>query len=149
MALNPNHTFDELDRVKCAIVEKNCTPERVDFIKTILEHNRFTVVVAKTPPPKAAAPKQVPKPAAAPPPVEGEAPVAAEPPPPSPPAEPEAPAPPPPPDTYTVGVTDVSFSPINAVFNRELKTLTGDVVTSDFWKQREAAPKDDEWYWKK
>jgi hypothetical protein len=46
-------------------------------------------------------------------------------------------------------VTDVSFSPTNAVFNRELKTLKGAVVTSDFWKQREAAPKEDEWYWAK
>ena len=150
MALNPNHSFDDLDGIKCAIVEKNCTPERVDFIKGLLEHNRFTVVVVKSPPPKAAAKPAPPKPAPPPPPADGEAPIAAAPPPPPPPpAEPEVPAAPPPPDTYTAGVTDVSFSPTNAVFNRELQTLAGDVVTSDFWKQREAAPKEDEWYWRK
>ena len=143
MALNPNHSFDDLEGVKCAIVEKNCTPERADFIKKILNHNGFTVVIVKSPPPKAAAKPAPPKPAA--PPVEGTvtdatAPLA--------PATPEPPAPPPPPDTFTVGVTDVTFSPTNAVFNRELLTLDGKVVTSAFWKQLEAAPKEDEWYWK-
>lgn len=149
MALNPNHSFDDLDGIKCAIVEKNCTPERVDFIKGLLEHNGFTVVVVKSPPPKVAAKPAPPKPVAPPPPAEGEAPIAAVPPPPPPNPEPEAPAPPPPPDTFTVGVTDVSFSPINAVFNRELLTIEGAVVTSSFWKQLEAAPTADEWYWRK
>lgn len=70
---------------------------------------------------------------------------------PSPPAK-GAPAPaegetPPPPEHFTVGVTDVSFSPINAVFNRSLKTRAGKVVTKDYWKQRETEPQPDEWYW--
>ena len=139
MALNPNHSFEDLDGVKCAIVEKNCTPERVEFIKELLTYNGYTIVVVKSPPPKAAAPKPAPKPAA--PAAEGE--------PAPPPPAPEPPPPPPPPDTYTVGVTDVTFSPVNAVFNRELKTKQNEVVTSDYWKQREAAPQEDEWYWKK
>ena len=143
MALNPNHAFEDLGDTKCAIVEKNCTPQRTDFLKTILEHNSFNVVVVKSPPPKAAKPAPVPKPAAPTPPVEGVEPVA------SPPPAPEAPAPPPPPDTFTVGVTDLTFSPINAVFNRELKTLDGKVVTSNFWKQLETEPQEEEWYWKK
>jgi len=147
MALNPNHTFEDIGEVKCSIVEKNCTPERVDFLKKLLEHNGFTVVVVKSPPPKAAAKPAPPKPAVPPPPADGSAPAAqAAPPPPPPPAEP---APPPPPDTYTVGVTDLTFSPINAVFNRELQTFDGAVVTSAYWKQLEAAPKLDEWYWRK
>ncbi|MEI8278387.1 MAG: hypothetical protein WCG87_01415 [Bacteroidota bacterium] len=128
MALNPNHAFEDLEDIKCAIVEKNCTPQRVDFLKRLLEHNGFKVVVVKSPPPKTAA-----KPAA---------------------PNPENPdavveAPPPPPETFTVGVTDVTFSPTNAVFNRELKTERGQVVTSAYWKQQESAPKADEWYWKK
>lgn len=127
MALNPTHTFEDLDGVKCAIVEKNCTPDRVDFLKNLLEHNRFTVMVVKSPPPKAAPAK----------PVTVENPDASPPPP-----------PPPLPETFTVGVTDVTFSPINAVFNRELKTPQGQIVTSNYWKQREDAPKKDEWYWK-
>lgn len=137
MALNPNHAFEDLGEVKCSIVEKNCTPERTDFLKRLLEHNGFTVVVVKSPPPKVAA-KPAPKPAT--PVAEGEAP-------PPPPAEP--PPPPPPPDTYTVGVTDLVFNPINAVFNRDLKTFDGKVVTKDYWKQREESPKEEEWYWRK
>ncbi len=137
MALNPNHTFEDLGEVKCAIVEKNCTPERVAFIKKLLEHNGYEVVVVKSPPPKTAA-KPAPKPA---PPAEGTAPEAA--------APPQPAEPPPPPDTYTVGVSDLTFSPINAVFNRELKTESGAVVTSAYWKQQEATPKVDEWYWQK
>ena len=145
MALNPNHTFEDLGEVKCSIVEKNSTPERVDFIKKLLEFNGFTVVVVKSPPPKAAKPAAPPKPAS-PPPADGAAPEAAAPAPPPPPA---APAPPPPPDTFTVGVTDLTFSPINAVFNRELNMPDGTIVTSAYWKQQEAAPKVDEWYWSK
>ena len=58
MAINKNHEFEELDGVKCGIVEKNVKPERVTFLKKLLEYNGFTVVVVPTPPPKAAlAPK--------------------------------------------------------------------------------------------
>jgi hypothetical protein len=135
MALNPNHSFEDLGEIKCAIVEKNCTPGRVDFLKALMEHNGFTVVVVKSPPPKAAKPAPA-KPATVAP--TGDAAPAI-----------EAPAPPPPPDTFTVGVTDVTFSPINAVFNRELKTFDGQVVTSNYWKQMETEPKENEWYWKK
>jgi hypothetical protein len=144
MALNPNHTFEDLGEVKCAIVEKNCAPERVNFLKELLEHNGFNVVVVKSPPPKAAAKPAPPKPVAPPLPEGSVSPEAAAPAPP-----PAIPEPPPPPDTFTVGVTDLTFSPINAVFNRELKTVDGDVVTSDYWKQRENAPREEEWYWRK
>lgn len=129
MALNPNHAFEDLGEVKCAIVEKNCTPARTEFLKSILEYNGFEVVIVKSPPPKAAA-----KPAAPAENAEG--------------AE-AAPQPPPPPDTYTVGVTDLSFSPINAVYNRELRTPEGTVVTADYWKQREEVVGDRKWYWQK
>ena len=70
MALNKNHEFEELDGVKCGIVEKNVKPERVAFLKALLEYNRYTVIVVPSPAPKAA---PAPKPA------EGE--VAAAPPP--------------------------------------------------------------------
>ena len=130
MALNPNHTFEDLGDKKCSIIEKNCTPERADFLNKLLTYNGFEVVVVKSPPPKAA------KPAAP----------AAE----VTPADvPVAEAAPMPPDTFSVGVTDLSFNPVNAVFNRDLNTPEGAVVTSDYWKQKEAAPKADEWYWKK
>jgi hypothetical protein len=120
MAINKNHEFEELEGVKCAIVEKNASAERVAFLKNLLEQNRYTVVVTASPPPKAApAPK----------PVEGEA----------------APAPveaPPPPSTFTVGVTDVTFNPTNAIFGRLLKTKNGHVVTLAYWKQEEQSSDD-------
>ena len=62
MAINKNHEFEELDGVKCAIVEKNASKERVAFLKELLEYNNFKVVVVPSPPPKAAPP---PKPATA------------------------------------------------------------------------------------
>jgi hypothetical protein len=55
MAINQNHPFEELDGVKCAVVERNVMPERVEFLRTLLEHNKFQVVVIPSPPPKAAA----------------------------------------------------------------------------------------------
>ena len=35
MAINKNHEFEELDGVKCGIVEKNVLPGRVEFLKNI------------------------------------------------------------------------------------------------------------------
>lgn len=124
MALNPNHTFEELGETKCSIVEKNCSTERVEFLKKLLEHNHFTVIVVKSPPPKAPA-----KPATT------EETGSTE----------KTPIPP---ETFTVGVTDLTFNPINAIYNRELKTSEGKVVTPAYWKQAETISKEDSWYWK-
>ena len=55
MAINKNHEFEELGGVKCAIVEKNASQERVDFLKSLLEYNGFTVIVVASPPAKVAA----------------------------------------------------------------------------------------------
>jgi hypothetical protein len=58
MAINQNHPFEELDGRRCAVVERNVSPERVEFLKYILEGNGYTVMVVPSPPPKAApAPK--------------------------------------------------------------------------------------------
>ena len=117
MALNKNHEFEELDGVKCGIVERNVKPERVTFIKELLEYNGYTVVTVPTPAPKAPA---------APAPKEGEA---------------AAPLPPPPPapETFTVGVTDYTFNTINAIFGRMLKTKDGHIVTQAYWQQKEVS----------
>lgn len=125
MAINKNHEFEELDGIKCGIVEKNVSPERVEFLKKILEYNRYTVVVVPSPPPKA-----VPAPAAKPA-TEGEALPAPEP------AAPPAPA------TFTVGVTDYTFNTINAIFGRLLKTLEGHVVSLAYWQQKENTSNDE------
>lgn len=129
MAINKNHEFEELDGVKCAIVEKNASAERVAFLKNLLEQNRYTVIVTASPPPKAA---PAPKPVEARPDDsvgQGEAPAAPV----------EAP---PPPSTFTIGVTDVTFNPTNAIFGRLLKTKNGQVVTLSFWKQEEQSNDD-------
>ena len=130
MALNPNHTFEDLGDKKCSIVEKNCTPDRADFLNKLLTYNGFEVVVVKSPPPKAAKPATPIAESA-----NADVPVGVETSPPL--------------DTYSVGVTDLTFNPANAVFNRDLKTPKGDVVTSAYWKQLESATKIDEWYWKR
>lgn len=127
MAINKNHEFEELNGVKCGIVEKNVSPERVEFLKKLLQYNRYTVVVVPSPAPKAApAPK----------PVAGE--------------EAAPPLPPPPaPTTFTVGVTDYTFNAINAIFGRMLKTPDGHIVTQAYWQQKEAVSHDEIPYYEK
>lgn len=119
MAINKNHEFEELNGVKCGIVEKNASAERVEFLRKILEFNRYEVVVVPSAPPKAApAPKTE----------DGS----------------EAAAPPPPPPTsFTIGVTDYTFNPINAIFGRLLKLPNGQIVTQAYWLQKDAVNNDE------
>jgi hypothetical protein len=135
MAINKNHEFEELGGVKCAIVEKNSSKDRVAFLKDLLETNNFEVVVVPSPPPKAAA--TAPKPAA---PADPNAP-----------AQPpiETPLPPPPPETFTVGVTNLAFNPTNAIFGRLLRTKDGHIVTQAYWYQKESSSHDEIPYYEK
>lgn len=121
MAINQNHLFEELNGVKCAVVEKNVAAERVEFLRRLLEFNKYTVVVVPSPPPKAAA-GGVPAGGT-------DAAVAA--------------AAPPAPETFTVGVTDVMFNPVNAIFGRLLKTPEGHIVTLAYWQQKEKESNDE------
>lgn len=116
MAINKNHEFEELNGVKCAIVEKNVSEERAEFLNDLLTLNKYNVVIIASPPPKAA---------------------------PAPVATVDATASTIPPATYTVGVTDVTFNAINAIFGRLLKTKNGRVVTLAFWQQKEVEAHDD------
>ena len=130
MAINKNHEFEELDGVKCGIVERNASAGRVAFLKNLLEYNHFSVVVVPTPPPKVAA-----VPAAKP--AEGaETPTTIV----------EAiPAP----ETFTVGVSDYTFNPINAIFGRSLKTPDGHIVTLAYWEQEDKMSNDEVPYYEK
>lgn len=119
MAINKNHEFEELDNVKCAIVERNAGHERVAFLKQLLEYNGYTVVVQAAAPPKPAA-----APAAAAEETVVEIPPAAA------------------PELFTIGVTDVMFNPTNAIFGRLLHTPGGQVVTLAYWKQKDQTPND-------
>jgi len=119
MALNKNHEFEELDGVKCGIVERNVTPERLPFIKNILEYNGFTVVAIPSPPPKVAAAVKTEDTTATPEPVITL------------------------PERFTVGVTDYTFNTINAIFGRLLKTPDGHIVTLAYWQQKEKVNDDE------
>ncbi|HEX5002442.1 MAG TPA: hypothetical protein VFW78_08085 [Bacteroidia bacterium] len=113
MAINKNHLFEDLEGVKCAIVESGVSETRKDFLKSLLETNGYKVVVSA----------EIPKTAA-------------------PPADTETPQTPAP-STYKIGVTDVSFNSTNAIFGRLLKTKNGKVVTMAYWQQKEAVSHDD------
>jgi hypothetical protein len=123
MAINQNHLSEELNGIKCSIVERNVAPARVEFLRGILEYNGFTVVVVGSPPPKAVAVA-----------AGGVA---------SAPAGDIAATAPPAPETFTVGVTDTMFNPVNAIFGRLLRTRDGHVVTLAYWQQTEAASRDE------
>lgn len=113
MAINKNHEFEELNGIKCGIVEKNVSPARLSFLKELLEYNGFEVIAIPSPPPKAA-PAPVAK--------EGETPAII--------LEPvQAP------ETYTVGVSDYTFNPTNALYGRLLRTRDRKVVTVAYWNQ--------------
>ena len=116
MAINKNHLFEDLNGVKCAIVETNISTARAEFLKSLLEYNRYTVVMAAAPPPKTAP--------APPPPAEGEPPVT-------------APASPTVEEKFTLGVTDVTFNTTNAIYGRLLRTREGRIVTMAYWLQKE------------
>jgi hypothetical protein len=49
MAINKNHEFEELNGTKCAIVEKNISAERVEFLTSLLTHNGYSVLSVPSP----------------------------------------------------------------------------------------------------
>ena len=46
MPLKAKHIVEEINGVRCTIVEKGATQLRVDFLKELLEYNKFEVLVA-------------------------------------------------------------------------------------------------------
>jgi len=138
MAINKNHEFEDLDGIKCAIVEKNVSKERVEFLKQVLEYNHYTVVFVPTPTPKAVPAKPAPAAASS---TTGTT-ESTQPPTQQPPT-------PPTPETFTVGVTDVTFNPINAIFGRLLKAPHGHIVTLAYWQQKEKESHDEIPYFEK
>ena len=130
------HAIEEINGIRCGLVEKNVTPERAEFLKKLLEHNGYSVVIGNMPPPKVAA-----KPAAPVAPVtEGSAPTV---------TPPVIEAPPPPPPLLIIGVTDVTFNPMFSIYTRALKNPDGQIVSPDYWNQLEDKTPNGEWYWKR
>ena len=126
MGLNSNHTVEEIGGHRCALVEKNIALDRANFLTTLLSGNGYTVVCAPAAPPKT---KAAAKPAEN---AEGTEPTPA----------PEVSAP----TAFDLGVTDITFNPINAVYGRLLRTANGRVVTPAYWAQQDSESRDDKPY---
>jgi hypothetical protein len=47
MPLKAKHIVEEINGVRCTVVEKGATQGRVDFLKSLLEFNKFEVLVAE------------------------------------------------------------------------------------------------------
>jgi hypothetical protein len=128
MGLNQNHIVEELGGTRCAIVEKNISQERANFLTKILTGNGYTVVCAE-----AAAPKSASATVAS---VESASATEAS-------VEAKAPV------LLNLGVTDVKFNPINAIYGRILTAENGSFVTPDYWHQKEAVSNDQKPYFEK
>jgi hypothetical protein len=88
------HTIAEIGGTRCTIIENDATEERVNFLKNILEFNKYVVKVEENK-------------------TEGEA-----------------------PKTFTIGVTDILFNPVLAVYERALRTHDDKHVTPALWLQK-------------
>jgi len=96
------HIVEEINGVRCSIVEKSVTKERMEFIKSLLELNKLEVAVAQ--------------------------------------AEDQ---------TYTVGVSDLVFNIVIAVYNQSLRTPQGLKVSPAYWRQTTTEASSDYWNVKK
>ena len=90
---NAKHIVNEIDGVRCTIIESGATLERIAFLNDLLSFNNLEV-------------KDTQEPLA----MEGEEP------------------------KYTIGVTDLLFNPVFAIYERQLKTREGSIVTPGYWK---------------
>jgi hypothetical protein len=91
---NAKHIVNEIDGIRCTIVETGITIDRVAFLRELLENNNLEV-------------KEIVEPAAS----QGDEP------------------------KYTLGVTDLVFNPVFAIYECRLKTRDGKYVTPGYWKQ--------------
>lgn len=91
---NAKHIVNEIDGVRCTIVETGATLERVAFLRELLEYNNLEV---KEMPETSELPDTEPK--------------------------------------YVIGVTDLVFNPVFAIYECKLKLKGGKYVTPGYWKQ--------------
>ena len=94
MVLKAKHIVEEINGLRCTVVEKGIEKNRLDFLKDLLLFNKFEVVVEEVPKTE---------------------------------------------DTtvqlYNIGVTDLVFNPVIAVYEMSLKTPKGQPVTAPYWNQ--------------
>ncbi len=107
MQLNKGkHIVEEINGIRCTVVEKGANADRVAFLKSLLEFNDFEVQVQEEPKPAENA----------------RAPV-----------------------TFSIGVTDLVFNPVIAVYEMSLKTPDGQKFSAAYWNQ--ITGKTDSRYW--
>ena len=95
MPLNKGkHNVGEVDGVRCTIVETGISHKRAEFLKDLLEFNKFEVKIQE-----------------------------------------EVSDPPADQKTYTLGVTDIVFNPVIAVYEKSLLTKENRKVTPAYWNQ--------------
>jgi hypothetical protein len=104
MPLKAKHIVEEINGVRCTVVEKGATQGRVDFLKNLLEYNKFEVLVAEDKKETEDAPT-----------------------------------------LFTIGVTDIVFSPVIAVYEMNLKTPAGKRVSPAYWEQKTTEIVDEYW----
>ena len=121
MTLKAKHIVEEINGTRCTVVEKGATASRIDFLKKLLEFNQYEVIVAAEAPVVAVVP------------VVDEAPVATQ-------ASVEAA-----PSLFTIGVTDLVFNPVIAVYELSLKTADGKKVSPAYWNQYSTDSIDEYW----
>lgn len=103
MTLKAKHIVEEINGIRCTIVEKGATTDRIDFLKKLLGFNKFEVLVAEETL------------------LEGS------------------------PALYTIGVTDLVFNPVIAVYEMALKTPDGKKVSPAYWNQYTTEIVDEYW----
>jgi hypothetical protein len=104
MALTSNHIVEEINGVRCTVIEKGVTFERTEFLRELLELNKLEVQIAEMP--KIA----------------------------------EDPEP-----LFVIGVTDLVFNPVIAVYEMWLKTAEGKSVSPAYWEQKTTEIVDEYW----
>jgi hypothetical protein len=95
MELKGKHVVEELDGVRCTIVESGIPDDRKAFLSGLLHHNGFDV-------------KAVP--------VAGKEGNAS--------------------GTWTIGVTDILFNPVIAIYQQKLFREDGNIVTPAYWHEQ-------------
>lgn len=94
MALEGKHTFGNIGDTRVSFIEKKIDASRMEFLKKLLEHNGFEVVIEEE---KRKNEEE--------------------------------------PQLYTIAVTDITFNPVVAVYQRKLRTFDDRKVTADYWNQ--------------
>ena len=104
MPFKAKHIVEEINGVRCTIVEKGATQKRVDFLKNLLEFNKLEVLVAEDKKETEDAPT-----------------------------------------LFTIGVTDIVFHAVIAVYEMKLKTPDGKRVSPAYWEQKTTEIVDEYW----